>query len=77
LPWIATASAMSSVFFPFPVPLTGRQYFYILIIQGLVAALIDAGANFGIAYAMYHSQNIVKMWVFSENTIAGDLGVTP
>lgn len=72
-----TASSMSSVFFPFPVPLTGRQYFYILIIQGLVAALIDAGANFGIAYAMYHSQGTVKMWVFSENTIAGDLGVTP
>lgn len=68
---------MSSIFFPFPVPLTGRQYFYVLVIQGLVAALIDAGANFGIAYAMYHSQTTVRMWVFSENTIAGDLGVTP
>lgn len=68
---------MSSIWFPFPVPLTARQYVYILIIQGLVAALIDAGANFGIAYAMYHSQSSVRMWVFSENTIAGDLGVTP
>lgn len=26
---------------------------------------------------MYHSQSVVKMWVFSKNTIAGDLGVTP
>lgn len=72
-----TRPVMSSIFFPFPTPLTGRQYFYILVVQGLVAALIDAGANFGIAYAMYHSQSTVRMWVFSENTIAGDLGVTP
>jgi hypothetical protein len=26
---------------------------------------------------VYHSQSVVKMWVFSKNTIAGDLGVTP
>lgn len=79
LPLFSPASvvAMPSIFFPFPVPLTGRQYFYIFIVQGLVAAVIDAGANFGIAYAMYHSQTTVRMWVFSENTIAGDLGVTP
>lgn len=26
---------------------------------------------------VYHGQSVVKMWVFSKNTIAGDLGVTP
>lgn len=26
---------------------------------------------------VYHGQDVVKMWVFSKNTIAGDLGVTP
>lgn len=26
---------------------------------------------------VYHSQHNVKMWIFSQNTIAGDLGVTP
>lgn len=32
-----------------PAPLSTRQLFYIFVIQGLGAALIDAGANFAIA----------------------------
>ncbi|ORY28252.1 hypothetical protein BCR39DRAFT_559542 [Naematelia encephala] len=68
---------MKSLFRPFPLPLTGKQWFYLCFLQGVSAGFIDAGANFGIAYAMYHSQDVVKMWVFSQNTIAGDLGVTP
>ncbi|KAL7418202.1 hypothetical protein BDY24DRAFT_411300 [Mrakia frigida] len=67
---------MSSIFFPFPLPLTGRQWFYVLFLQGIGAGLIDGGINFAIAYAMYHSQSDVRMWVFSKNTLAGDLGVT-
>lgn len=71
------SSSMKSLFRPFPLPLTNKQWFYILVLQGLGAGIIDFGANFGIAYAMYHNQHVVKMWVFSQNTIAGDLGVTP
>lgn len=42
---------MSSVFRPFPLPLTGRQWFYLTFLQGVGAGFIDGGANFGIAYA--------------------------
>ncbi|WWD16069.1 hypothetical protein CI109_100494 [Kwoniella shandongensis] len=67
---------MKSLFRPFPVPLTGRQWFYIIFTQGFVAGLIDGGANFGIAYAMYHNAQYVTIWVLAKNTIAGALGVT-
>ncbi|ORY88975.1 hypothetical protein BCR35DRAFT_300732 [Leucosporidium creatinivorum] len=60
-----------------PSPLTTRQLVYIFGIQGLGAACIDGGANFAIAYAMYRTgTNSVTMWKLSENTVAGDLGVT-
>jgi hypothetical protein len=39
------------VFRPFPLPLTGRQWFYLTFLQGVGAGFIDGGANFGIAYA--------------------------
>ncbi|ORX33414.1 hypothetical protein BD324DRAFT_639705 [Kockovaella imperatae] len=68
---------MKSLFRPFPVPLTRRQWFYIVVLQGIGAGLIDGGINFAIAYAMYHSQDTILMWVLKHNTIAGDLGVTP
>ncbi|OWZ74136.1 hypothetical protein AYX14_00357 [Cryptococcus neoformans] len=68
---------MESLLRPFPTPLTGKQWFYLLFLQGVAAGIIDGGANFGIAYAMYHNQKEIKMWVLAENTIAGDLGVTP
>jgi hypothetical protein len=45
-----------SILFPFPLPLTTKQWSYI----------VDGGANFGIAYAMYHGQKDVRMWVFSK-----------
>jgi hypothetical protein len=57
--------------------LTWKQWGYILGMQGVLAMCINFGANFGIATAMYSSQKDVRMWVFSKNTIAGDLGVTP
>ncbi|KAL7424024.1 hypothetical protein Q5752_001609 [Cryptotrichosporon argae] len=66
-----------SIFRPFPVPQTARQWFYLAVLQGVGAGIIDGGANFSIAYAMYGKQSVVKMWVFKDNTIAGDLGVTP
>ncbi|TYJ55406.1 hypothetical protein B9479_003909 [Cryptococcus floricola] len=68
---------MRSLFRPFPGPLTSRQWFYLSFLQGVGAGIIDGGANFGIAYAMYHGQDEIKMWVLAKNTIAGDLGVTP
>jgi hypothetical protein len=55
-----------NMFFPFPLPLTPKQWFYIAGTQCLVAGIVDGGANFGIAYAMYHGQDQVKMWVFSQ-----------
>jgi hypothetical protein len=44
-------TTMKSVFRPFPLPLTGRQWFYLTFLQGVGAGCIDGGANFGIAYA--------------------------
>ncbi|KAK8869667.1 hypothetical protein IAR55_000235 [Kwoniella newhampshirensis] len=67
---------MKSLFRPFPVPLTNRQWFYLIFTQGFVAGLIDGGANFGIAYGMYHNAQYVTIWVLSKNTISGALGVT-
>lgn len=48
---VITVITMSSVFRPFPLPLTGRQWFYLTFLQGVGAGFIDGGANFGIAYA--------------------------
>lgn len=44
-------TAPKSVFRPFPLPLSGRQWFYLTFLQGVGAGFIDGGANFGIAYA--------------------------
>ncbi len=63
---------MSRIFLPLPLPLTPRQWFYIGGMQCLVAGIIDGGANFGIAYAMYHGQSDVRMWVFSKVSIANN-----
>ncbi|WWC89867.1 uncharacterized protein L201_004795 [Kwoniella dendrophila CBS 6074] len=68
---------MKSLFTPFPTPLSNRQWFYLLVLQGVGAGIIDGGANFAVAYAMYHGQKDIRMWVLAKNTIAGDLGVTP
>ncbi|EJT98226.1 hypothetical protein DACRYDRAFT_83971, partial [Dacryopinax primogenitus] len=56
--------------------LTIRQWLYLLIPQTLGAAIIDAGANFGIAYGMYHRQTLIEVWPIQHNTIAGDMAVT-
>jgi hypothetical protein len=55
-----------SILFPFPLPLTTKQWIYIAGTQCLIAGFVDGGANFGIAYAMYHGQKDVRMWVFSK-----------
>jgi hypothetical protein len=54
------------MFLPLPLPLTPRQWLYIAGTQCLIAGIVDGGANFGIAYAMYHAQDDVRMWVFSK-----------
>jgi hypothetical protein len=48
---MTTTLGTKSIFRPFPVPLTGRQWFYLTFLQGVGAGFIDGGANFGIAYA--------------------------
>lgn len=47
----ATTPNSRSICRPFPLPLTGRQWFYLTFLQGVGAGFIDGGANFGIAYA--------------------------
>lgn len=64
-------SCHHTIFRPFPTPQGWRQWFYLCGIQGFFAGLIDGGANFGIAYAMYHGQKDVRMWVMSKNTVGG------
>ncbi|SCZ88968.1 BZ3500_MvSof-1268-A1-R1_Chr1-1g00862 [Microbotryum saponariae] len=59
-----------------PVPLTTRQLLYVWLPQTIGAAILDGGINFGIACAMYRSQNNITVWDIHHNTIAGDCGVT-
>jgi hypothetical protein len=47
----SVTTASKSLFRPFPIPLSGRQWFYLTFLQGVGAGFIDGGANFGIAYA--------------------------
>ncbi|KDE04324.1 hypothetical protein MVLG_05205 [Microbotryum lychnidis-dioicae p1A1 Lamole] len=59
-----------------PVPLTTRQLLYLWLPQTIGAAILDGGINFGIACAMYRSQNNITVWDINHNTIAGDCAVT-
>ncbi|KAM0754172.1 hypothetical protein T439DRAFT_172849 [Meredithblackwellia eburnea MCA 4105] len=59
-----------------PAPLSNKQLFYIIAPQCIGAAILDGGVNFGIACAMYRSQNNITMWILAHNTVAGDMGVT-
>lgn len=61
------------IFRPFPLPLSTRQWLYILIPQTLGAGIISGGANFAIAFAMYHAQDEVTMWVFHKVSLSSDL----
>ncbi|KAK0524280.1 hypothetical protein OC835_005978 [Tilletia horrida] len=53
-----------------------RQLLYVLVMQGIGAALISGGINFGVSVAMYLRQSDITMWILAKNTIAGDMGVT-
>ncbi|KAL8280309.1 hypothetical protein RQP46_007226 [Phenoliferia psychrophenolica] len=59
-----------------PEPLTAKQLFYIWGPQCIGAAVIDGAVNFGIACAMYRSQDNITMWTLAHNTVAGDMAVT-
>lgn len=50
-PTLTHDRAHKQIFRPFPTPLNWRQWGYILVMQGCFAALINFGANFGIAVA--------------------------
>lgn len=81
---VAAATPSPSLLRPIPWPLSAKQLFYILGTQSIGAAIVDAGANFGVAYAMYHNQyrgpggsgKQVTMWWFNQNTIAGGASVS-
>ncbi|KAJ8130868.1 hypothetical protein O1611_g2761 [Lasiodiplodia mahajangana] len=55
--------------------LTSRQAVYIFVLDGLVAAVLGAGINFGIAYATYHTQDAVRLFIL-PNALAADAGFT-
>lgn len=57
-------------------PTTGRQKFYIIVLQMLGAALLDGAFNFGIGCAMYLNATSVRVWILTENTVAGDMAIT-
>eukprot|EP00898_Chlorokybus_atmophyticus_P009190 jgi/Chlat1/9272/Chrsp99S09296 len=52
-----------------------RTFLYLLILFCLGAAVLDGAINFGIAAAMYHSADNVRVWKL-PNTLAGDTAVT-
>ncbi|KAI0972312.1 hypothetical protein F4678DRAFT_57637 [Xylaria arbuscula] len=55
--------------------LTRRQAVYIFILDGLVAGLLGAGINTGIAYGTYHTQDAVRLFIL-PNALAADAGFT-
>ncbi|KAI0096975.1 hypothetical protein GGR51DRAFT_488476 [Nemania sp. FL0031] len=55
--------------------LTRRQAVYIFVLDGLVAAILGAGINFGIAYGTYHTQDAVRLFIL-PNALAADAGFT-
>ncbi|GJN84262.1 hypothetical protein PLIIFM63780_007818 [Purpureocillium lilacinum] len=59
--------------------MTGHQWFYIFVLDGLGAMALSGGVNFGIAYAMYTTQDTKErpIRLFGlPNTLAGDAAVT-
>lgn len=58
-------------------PLGPQQIFYLFVMHTFGAAILSGAANFGVACAMYRTTSLpIRMWPLSENTIAGDMGVT-
>ncbi|PKI84160.1 hypothetical protein MVES1_002135 [Malassezia vespertilionis] len=59
-------------------PLDFRQYFYLIAMHGFGCMVLSGAANFGVACAMYRTDNghKITVWAFKDNTIAGDMGVT-
>lgn len=56
---------------------SGKHFVYLLLPQGLGAALISGLVNLGIACAMYRTvHGEIRIWPLNKHTIAGDLGVT-
>ncbi|KAI0424054.1 hypothetical protein F5Y09DRAFT_325453 [Xylaria sp. FL1042] len=55
--------------------LTRCQTVYLFVLDGLVAAILGAGINFGIAYGTYHTQDVVRLFVL-PNALAADAGFT-
>ncbi|KAI0876122.1 hypothetical protein GGS24DRAFT_253060 [Hypoxylon argillaceum] len=55
--------------------LTRRQAVYIFVLDGIVAAVLGAGINFGIAYGTYHTQDAVRLFIL-PNALAADAGFT-
>ncbi|KAJ6438848.1 fungal specific transcription factor domain-containing protein [Purpureocillium lavendulum] len=59
--------------------MTGHQWFYVFVLDGLGGMALSGAVNFGIAYAMYTTQDTTKrpIRLFGlPNTLAGDAAVT-
>ncbi|UNI18015.1 hypothetical protein JDV02_004316 [Purpureocillium takamizusanense] len=59
--------------------MTGHQWFYIFVLDGLGAMVLSGGVNFAIAYAMYTTQDTHERPIRLlglPNTLAGDAAVT-
>lgn len=61
---------------PGPLTFGHGQWWYLVVAQSIVPALISGAINFGVAVALYLHQPSVTVWVFDRQTVAGDMGVT-
>ena len=61
---------------PGPLTFGHGQWWYLVFGQGIVAAVISAAINFGVAVALYRTQPTIDIWTFKRQTVAGDMGVT-
>jgi hypothetical protein len=66
----STTTIPKSLFRPFPLPLSGRQWFYLTFLQGVGAGFIDGGANFGIAYASESPFHVVHTKLAANDSVS-------
>ncbi|PWN39285.1 hypothetical protein IE81DRAFT_326687 [Ceraceosorus guamensis] len=70
------SSPLRGSWIPQGMTCAGREFWYLLVMQGVGAALISGAINFGIAVACYKHQVGTRIWPFEPLTVAGDMGVT-
>ncbi|CEH18655.1 Protein of unknown function DUF2456 [Ceraceosorus bombacis] len=73
---LPASSPLRGSWIPQGMTCAGREFWYLLVMQGMGAALISGAINFGIAVACYKHQIGTRIWPFEPLTVAGDMGVT-